>query len=119
MGTVKTYGAFHSAEIFYVFGNFVRPVKVEPEDTALSLEMMEFWVQFARTGNPNPKVIKEGAAAWPIYAADKDEYLELGDKVEVKSALYKDACDLVQKRLHTLEEVGEVPGADEAQPAAP
>lgn len=127
MGMVKSYGAFHSAEIFYVFGNFIRPVKTEKEDEALSRTMMACWVNFARTGNPTPPPdpARAGNATmdlplWPVFTAEKDQHLELGDKVEVKSGLYKAACDMVQARLRSMEEAGEVAGAaGEADPAAP
>ncbi len=47
--------AFHSDDIEYVFGTLdTRPGAVwRPEDRKLSDEMMSYWTNFARTGDPN------------------------------------------------------------------
>lgn len=47
-------GAFHSSELWYVFGTLSRcwrPMK--KEDYELSKRMIDYWCNFARTGNPN------------------------------------------------------------------
>lgn len=47
--------AFHSDDIEYVFGTLdTRPGAVwRPEDRKLSGEMMDYWTNFAKTGDPN------------------------------------------------------------------
>lgn len=72
----KGYGAYHSAEIQYVFpGNqtiyFGAPFTAAQTD--LSTKMVGFWSTFAKTGNPNAP----GSAAWPAYTAANDTYLTL------------------------------------------
>ncbi|MGH7142503.1 MAG: carboxylesterase/lipase family protein [Planctomycetota bacterium] len=134
IGGVTSYGAFHSAELFYVFGNFIRPVKVEPGDTALSQAIMTYWTHFAKFGNPNPPdadVAGVGPGpgpelpAWPAYSAQDDRCLELGDKIEPLAGLDKAACDLGHERLirlmktdHPEDDPGEEaePGATPAAP---
>jgi len=61
-----------------------------PAEEPLSTTMGAYWVQFAKTGNPNGAGLPE----WPRYQPDSDEYLEFGDPVEAKSGLYREACDL-------------------------
>jgi len=70
-------GAFHSDDIEYVFGTLdSRPgVVLRPEDRKLSEQMGEYWVNFAKTGDPNG-VGASGTAAggtslpkWPVYGA--------------------------------------------------
>jgi para-nitrobenzyl esterase len=60
--------AFHSDDIEYVFGTLdTRPGwEVRPEDRKLSDQMMTYWTNFAKNGDPNG----EGVPAWPKCGAD-------------------------------------------------
>jgi len=60
-------GAFHSAEIEYVFGQLDSKAGVAwtPETRALSAEMQKYWANFARSGDPNGP----GLPRWPVYSA--------------------------------------------------
>jgi para-nitrobenzyl esterase len=60
---------FHSDDIEYVFGVLdTRPeAQWRPEDRKLSEQMMDYWTNFAKTGDPNGP----GLPVWPKYGADK------------------------------------------------
>ncbi|KAK3101730.1 hypothetical protein FSP39_005915 [Pinctada imbricata] len=75
-------GPNHGSEVTFVAGLDWYPstVKISPEERALSDRMMDFWSQFAKTGNPNGSNSKE---TWPSYTLGDRKYLDfdLNDSV--------------------------------------
>jgi para-nitrobenzyl esterase len=83
------YGAYHGAEHIYIVGNLhLAPFTPELVDRRLSEDMMSYWVNFARTGNPNdPSLVK-----WPAYETETQYYMEFGDEIRVSRQLLPREC---------------------------
>lgn len=97
------YGAFHTAELFFLFGNFndgQQPggglvYSPSPADLTFSQEMMGYWTRFAATGNPNGA----GAVSWPPYDLTADitssapSMLQLDDIFVPINGYHNPQCD--------------------------
>lgn len=79
-GEYVKYGAFHTGEVAYAYGNlaFVKRCPWQPVDHKLAAIMSSYWANFAKTGNPNGN----GLPAWPAYTTTGNPTQILGEKVE-------------------------------------
>ena len=71
-------GSYHGMELFYVFNTWENALLgtgplFKPQDDSVQTSMLNYWVNFAATGNPNGT----GLVNWPQYQAATDCYLEL------------------------------------------
>lgn len=75
------YGACHTAELAYVFGNLNEPVyiadSINPE---LSKQVQQMWVNFAKTGNPSINGL-----AWSEYNTATHPTMILGSKCRMEN----------------------------------
>ena len=71
-------GTDHGGELEYVFGT--RPVehRWDARDAAVSRMMGDYWVRFARTGNPNGGPKAGRAPHWPAVTTVPTAYLAVG-----------------------------------------
>jgi len=84
-------GAYHGTEIPYVFDMHDDWLPVEDIDIGLTEAVMDYWVQFARSGNPNVP----NRPQWPVYEQRNPLVMELGDKIGVVKPPDTGLCELL------------------------
>jgi len=71
------YGAGHGSEVSFVFNTLSArwgaPAEATPEEKELAGIMNTYWINFAKTGNPNGN----GLPVWPLYDNQKEEILDV------------------------------------------
>ena len=103
------YGAYHTAEIPYVFDNFgVSPHPYANRDYTdtdrrLSDILASYWVNMAATGDPNG----EGLPDWPAYDPEADAALHIGDTIIVERGIRKERLDFFDRYYAAQREGGE------------
>lgn len=88
-------GAYHGAEIPYVFGQDDAWLPSAPADRALSRIMQRYWLNFARSGNPNGP----GLPLWPDWRSPAPRLLALDEAIAAKPAPLAGLCTLLPSGL--------------------
>jgi para-nitrobenzyl esterase len=92
LGADRELGAFHSAEIQFVFGHpsMIGQPRFRGDEVGLNDRMSGYWVRFAATGDPNGA----SAPAWPAYDLEGDMHLALDIDTAAASGADAEACAL-------------------------
>ena len=88
-------GAYHGAEIPYVFKTHDTWLPVTQKDIELSDMMMRYWINFAMAENPNG----DGLPGWQIFDLTDRPYLDLGDMTGTHKNLGVPFCSYLDPSL--------------------
>jgi para-nitrobenzyl esterase len=95
------YGAAHASEIPFVFGSLIEHngVQFDEKDKEVSKMMQSYWVNFAKTGNPNSK----GLPLWSMYDKTKNTIFEFNAQgsAETISDYRKSRLDVIEKAFES------------------
>ncbi|NKC00203.1 MAG: carboxylesterase family protein [Pseudomonadales bacterium] len=86
------HAAYHSGDLAYVFGN-VDKVGLDwtPEDRALSDLMVNYWTNFARTGDPNGDALPD----WQSFNSQSFATQRLNAETQTVDGIRRDRLDLI------------------------
>jgi para-nitrobenzyl esterase len=94
------YGPGHGTDISFAFDNLRVPNggTVAPEDKEVARMMNGYWVNFAKTGNPNGN----GLPVWPVYSSKKNQILDIqaDGKPVGKTDPRKARLDVIEKAVN-------------------
>lgn len=88
-------GAFHGAELPYLFGTIYNatvvgvPYRATKTDERVEKILQTAWGSFAATGVP---LLPEGNS-WPAFNSNTERHLYIGDTVKIGSGLRNEQCD--------------------------
>lgn len=94
----QTVGAFHAAEIPFVFGSHEEVLGVSDDDAALTEVMIEYWANFAKSGNPN----STGLVDWPQHAGESWMHFSANTgrpTAQVETGIRRDKIDSLSEGL--------------------
>jgi para-nitrobenzyl esterase len=99
-------GPHHGQEVAHVFGNLsakVTPIEndFDQKDELISTAMLNYWVQFAHTGNPNQKEHPE----WHPYNMASDHMVVFGIDISNQDGFRKENLDFIDHFFQANTEV--------------
>lgn len=81
-------GAYHGAELPYMFDTHDSWLPTDDIDRALTSAMVDYWINFVKTGNPNDKTL----ARWPAYTSDAKQVVLLDETIIPVDAPHASLC---------------------------
>ena len=95
MSEKQTLGAFHAAEISFVFDSHSPFLERTAADDELTIAMGRYWTNFAKTGNPNGA----GLPDWPQYDPETDAWLTFNPEIIPANRVRATKLDIMERTL--------------------
>lgn len=88
---LRQFGAYHGAEVMYAYDNLGKDgdAAYDGRDFTLRDQMSGYWINFARTGNPNGP----GLPDWPTFQEEPDKVMRFDAGSTVEPRPRPDAVD--------------------------
>ncbi len=90
----KSLSNFHAGEMPYAYGNlWSNPSVYTKEDYELSEIMQSYWVNFAKTGDPNG----EGLPRWEPVTGENKQVIEFNTEIKMREDPYRKIYEILDK----------------------
>jgi para-nitrobenzyl esterase len=87
-------GAYHGAELPYVFDTHDDWLPTSDDDHSITGSVMQYWLNFAESGNPNSKTLR----AWQRFEKIEDQVQYLGQQVKSAAHPSADLCQFLEEQ---------------------
>ena len=86
-------GVAHADDVMYLGGQFLNQADKYPAEAAVSEIIQQYWVNFAKTGNPNAK----GLPYWPSFKADEPTTMQFSNGASLIMRPNREQIDFVER----------------------
>ena len=93
VGAKKRHGVAHADDILYLNGMFLSQADKYPTEAAVSEILQQYWVNFAKTGNPNAK----GLPYWPAFDKDKPTTMQFSNGASLVPVPNREQIDFIDR----------------------
>ena len=92
-GSKKRHGVSHADDILYLNNAFRSQPDKYPAEAAVAEIIQQYWVNFAKTGNPNGK----GLPYWPAFDKDKATTMQFSNGASLITVPNREQIDFIDK----------------------
>jgi para-nitrobenzyl esterase len=96
-------GVAHADDILYLNGHFLTQPDKYPAEAAVAEMIQQYWVNFAKTGNPNGK----GLAYWPSFDDAKPTTMQFSNGASLIMVPNREQIDFVDRFFKSKREATE------------
>lgn len=92
-GNKKRHGVSHADDILYLNNTFLSQPDKYPAEAAVAEIIQQYWVNFAKTGNPNGK----GLPYWPVFDKEKPTTMQFSNGASLIMVPNRDKINFVDR----------------------